>query len=411
MRKPILALVVLAVLLPLVSSVLGSLARSRQDRLARELSQGDPLRQERSVLLSSPPGARVSGSAQGVCPLVVPPGSYRLSLPGWSAELDYPGGQNRLVELKPSGPFFLRYPLETLAALCAAAALGLGLRQRALDRQAEETAGVFPGGRVGPYELAEKLGEGAMAEVYRARHRKSGQVRALKILTEVTSQDPELRQRFEREVGLCADTLRHPHIVGFYERGEAYGRLWTAMDLVEGGNLGDRIGTTGLPPAEIRRWLAQLCNALAYAHGQGVFHRDLKPENLLVSDTTLRVADFGLARGGHYPRITVTGTTLGTPAYMPPEQVGGELPPDGRGDMYSVGCILFEMLTGRTPFVGDPIEMIVAHVSGEPPAPSSVKSGLDPELEALAVRLLDKDPARRYTAAELARLLRASPLS
>ncbi len=426
MRRLFIALAALAVILPALHLVAAQWGRSRQEARALELyNERAPIKvpdldslmkqpdvQSSGLVLSEPPGARVAsreGTALGTCPLLLQPGSYLLTLPGWRAQVDVPLPTSGPVALQPAGFAPLRWPLPALGALCAIAAAILWRRQQYQERQAQERAGVFPGGWIGPYELEDKLGEGAMAEVYRARHRSTGRYRALKILSEASSQDPELRERFLREVGLCSDTLKHPNIVSYYERGEQYGRLWTAMDLVEGGNLAERIAS-GMSPAEIRQTLLQLCQALDYAHQRQVFHRDLKPENLMMSGTTLRVADFGLARGGHYPRITQTGTTLGTPAYMPPEQVGGDLPPDGRGDLYSVGCILYEMLTGRPPFQGDPIEVIVAHVTEPVPAPSDLQPGLSPELEQIALRLLDKSPEGRYSAAELGEALSALKL-
>lgn len=381
-----------------------ALALYNADHPNQQVTELDSLLRVPGTLLSSPPGARVTsagGAPPGRCPLAVVPGqSYELALPGWRARVVAPADRSLLVRLQPDGPPWLRWPLSFLSGLCALAAIALWLREERRLRLAEERAGVFPGSWIGPYELGERLGQGAMAEVFRARHRRTGEPRAVKVLTEVASQDPELRQRFLREVGLCSQTLSHPNIVGYYEQGEQYGRLWTAMDLVEGGCLAERLGS-GLPPGEIVPALIQIVRALEYAHGRQVFHRDLKPENVLVQGSTLRVADFGLARGGQYPRITLTGTTLGTPAYMPPEQVGGSLPADGRGDLYSVGCILYEMMTGRTPFQGEALEVIVAQLSQSPPAPSSLRAGLHPELEAIALRLLQKSPEDRYSISEL----------
>jgi eukaryotic-like serine/threonine-protein kinase len=204
------------------------------------------------------------------------------------------------------------------------------------------------------YVLERELGRGGMATVYLARDLRHDRPVALKVL------HPELAhalgpERFRREVEIAA-RLQHPHILPVHDSGEAAGQLWYTMPYVEGESLRDRLEREPrLPLGAALEITRQAALALDYAHRHGVVHRDVKPENILLSDGQALVADFGIAKavgevGGE--RLTGTGITVGTPAYMSPEQAGGDSHVDGRSDLYSLGCVLYEMLAGEPPFPG-----------------------------------------------------------
>lgn len=267
----------------------------------------------------------------------------------------------------------------------------------------ESEPGVDEADRFGDYVRQEQIGEGAMGVVYRARGGDGGRNYALKVLREEVCRSPDFVGRFQREVDICSE-FDHPGLVSIHAHGEKEGRLWLVMDLVEGAELREKMDEGTLDAGRAREIVLALCEALEHAHSRDVVHRDLKPENILLraQDGTPVITDFGLARGEHYETITKTDATLGTPAYMPPEQVTGETPADARADLYSLGCILYEMLAGTPPFTGEPIQVIVAHMSQPPPALPSFDGGLDAVVE----RLLQKDPEARFqTAAQLAAAL------
>jgi len=207
------------------------------------------------------------------------------------------------------------------------------------------------------YALERELGRGGMATVYLARDLKHERLVALKVLR------PELAaslgaERFLREIRIAA-RLQHPHVLPIFDSGEAAGpsegpRLWYTMPYVEGPSLRDRVNERGpLPLDEAVRITREVALALDHAHRRGVIHRDIKPENILLSDSQALVADFGIARGGDAAAggaaLTQTGMALGTPLYMSPEQASGDAA-DARSDLYSLGCTLFELLTGAPPF-------------------------------------------------------------
>jgi tRNA A-37 threonylcarbamoyl transferase component Bud32 len=378
--------------------------RDRRGRLRVELSPSP------AGVQASPPGLAFDQPA------------FELSLAGYAPARQPLGDGQRLVYVTLRNPLPLEPVLGVLSPLVArpwgaaalalgAAALGLHLwgRRQARRRQEalEEQAYVGPGGRVGAYRLERLLGQGGMAEVFLGRPLAGGGPVAVKVLFEEVSRSPELRQRFQREVDICRG-LRHPHLVGVHDWGEQNGRLYLVMDYVEGGSLRQLIPPGGMEPEKVRQMGLALAEALAAAHEQGVVHRDLKPENVLVDGQgRLRVADFGLARGEKYPTITATEATLGTPAYMPPEQVTGGRG-DARADLYSLGCMLYEMLAGSPPFVaGDPVQVIVMHLSQPPEPLATRRPGVPPELEAVVMRLLEKEPERRFPSARaLAQALR-----
>lgn len=258
---------------------------------------------------------------------------------------------------------------------------------------------VAPEDLFGHYQRLELLGEGGMGSVFAARSTKTGDGRAyaLKVLQPQFSEDDIFRARFEREGAFC-QKLDHPGIVKVHEQGQRGDELWLVMDQVEGVELADWLSAQQPNRATIIELFIKLCDALVYAHGLEIIHRDLKPDNIMVTTQGDPVImDFGLARGEYYPTITQADTTLGTPEYMSPEQVRGESR-DVRGDLYSLGCILYQCFSGRPPFQGNAIEVIMAQLSAPPPA-LEASGELDADMIALIERLLDKDPEKRHSCA------------
>jgi hypothetical protein len=253
--------------------------------------------------------------------------------------------------------------------------------------------------RFGEWMLTERLGRGGMATVYRAQ--RGSDVRALKRPRAAVVEDPQFLERFLREADI-GRTLHHPNIVRIHERGEVAGVPFFTMELVAGETLQALLSRSArLPAAEAVRLLLQVIEALDYAHSKGVVHRDLKPSNIMVgSDGTVRVMDFGIARSQRLEGITVTGAFLGTPEYVAPEAVEGrDVGP--RSDLYSLGAIFFEMLTGRRPFEADsPFGVLQKHCTEPPPAPRALAPQVPAELETIVLRLLAKAPADRFASAE-----------
>src|SRR5512138_760793 len=205
------------------------------------------------------------------------------------------------------------------------------------------------------YELDREIGRGGMGIVYKARDRRLKRLVAIKVLPPELAFRAEIRTRFLREAETAAQ-LSHPNIVPIYSVDERDGIVYFVMALVEGENLAARLHTSGaLSPGEARRILLEVAHALAYAHERGVVHRDIKPDNILLQtgDGRVMVTDFGIARAvteGADSRLTATGMAIGTPAYMSPEQSTGDRQIDGRSDLYSLGVVGYQMLTGDPPF-------------------------------------------------------------
>lgn len=305
-----------------------------------------------------------------------------------------------------------RWPLALLTVMPIAALLAI---RRSGQDQARDVAEALPevfcvgeGGRIGGYRLEKQLGQGAMAEVFSGRAiDEKGPAVAVKVLSEAVSENEEFRGRYAREASITKQ-LRHPGIVAVDASGEEGGRLFLVMEKVDGGSLRDRITPGGVPVAEAVGWTAAVLDALAYAHAQGIVHRDLKPENIMLTAAgAVKVADFGLARGAAYPTLTALDTTLGTPAYMPPEQVTGSRS-TGQADQYAMGCVLYELLTGVPPFTDDePLMLVFHHMNDDPPLPRELRPDLPPALEAAVMKMLQKDPDHRFpSAAEGAAALR-----
>lgn len=251
--------------------------------------------------------------------------------------------------------------------------------------------------RIGDYKLGKAIGVGTVGTVYRARHRKTGQPVALKILLPQVSEDRNIARRFEREMSIL-EKLDHPNIVRYYSDGNHKGRLYYAMELVDNGTLKDELEVRGrLRWRKVCRYGGQICSALQHAHNHGIVHRDLKPGNLFLSGRgQLKLGDFGIARDTGEVDLTDAGMTVGTYAYMAPEQIraGNEI--TDRTDLYALGCLLFQMLTGRPPFAGENFAQIFdQHLNDQPQHPSTLVSVCPPELEAIILQLLAKDPAQR----------------
>ena len=259
------------------------------------------------------------------------------------------------------------------------------------------------------YAIERELGRGGMAVVMLARDLKHQRQVAIKVLR------PELSQslgtdRFLREIEVAAQ-LTHPHILPVFDSGAADGLLYYVMPYVEGGSLRAWLEREAQLPVDLALKLTcQVADALEYAHGRGVVHRDIKPENILLESGEAVVADYGLAlavsaAGGE--RLTESGLALGTPAYMSPEQAAGDRQVDGRADLYSLGCVLYEMLAGEPPFTGPTAQAIMAKRFGAPvPLIRVVREGVPLAVERAIERALAKVPADRFrTAGEFAEAL------
>ena len=267
------------------------------------------------------------------------------------------------------------------------------------------------GERLGQYQIAGVLGRGGMATVYRAHQERLGRDVALKVLR--ASPDPQAAARFEREARAVA-SLSHPNILPVYDYGEEGELLYIVMQLIEGGRtLATRVAEGPMAPAEAVELLCRVLDALGYAHGRGVIHRDIKPANILLPQPDWPLlGDFGIAQSlAELTQLTVPGEILGTPSYMAPERATGQ-PSDARADLYAVGALLYELLTGRAPFEGDSaMAVLIQHVQDAPLPPSQLVSGIPPALERVALKALEKDPGRRYqSAAELAAALRVATI-
>jgi serine/threonine-protein kinase len=253
----------------------------------------------------------------------------------------------------------------------------------------------------GRYEILDKLGEGAMGVVYRARDASLGRVVALKMLSADLGAEEELHQRFQREAEAIG-RLSHPNIVTVYDVGESSGQLYMAMELLEGDDLRSLIEKrAAIAFADRVRILIQICTGLAYAHSRGVVHRDIKPANILVgSDGRAKILDFGLARVSARSTITRRGVILGTPDYMAPEQAMGK-GVDRRSDVFSAGAVFYEFLTLEKPFKGKTLHAVLYQIISDDPEPVlTVNPEVPVRLASIVHRMLRKDPDLRYGAME-----------
>lgn len=267
-----------------------------------------------------------------------------------------------------------------------------------------------PGSRIGGYEIVSALGAGGMGEVYRARDARLARDVAIKVLPERLAADPDALARFEREAKAVA-ALSHPNILGIFDFGSSDGTAFAVMELLEGETLRDRLASGALPPRKAVDYAAQVASGLATAHDKGIVHRDLKPENLfLTRDGRVKVLDFGLARQAAtvaapgetstptVSRHTDPGTMLGTVGYMAPEQVRGA-PADARSDIFGLGAVLYELVSGRRAFPGETAADCLSAILREDPAPlSDGQPGLA-AIDRIVRRCLEKNPGERFQSA------------
>src|SRR5215207_4606348 len=253
----------------------------------------------------------------------------------------------------------------------------------------------------GRYRITRKLGAGGMANVYLAVDEELGRRVAIKTLNERHANDEQFVERFRREAKNAAG-LSHPNVVSVYDRGEAEGTYYIAMEYVEGRTLKDLIVTRGPSPIPVAiDYTLQILQALRFAHRGGLVHRDIKPHNVIVdSDGRVKVMDFGIARAGAASQMTEAGSIIGTAQYLSPEQARGA-PVDQTSDLYSTGIVLYELLTGSVPFTGEtPVEIAMKHLSQAPVPPSAHRPEVPRDLDYVVLRALAKDPADRYHSAE-----------
>jgi len=278
----------------------------------------------------------------------------------------------------------------------------------------------------GRYELGELLGHGGMAEVHRGRDIRLGRDVAIKILRADLARDPTFQNRFRREAQAAAG-LNHPSIVAVYDNGEdpppdgqEVASPYIVMEYVEGRTLREILNAEGhIAPDRAMRITAEVCAALDFSHRSGIVHRDIKPGNVMITDAgTVKVMDFGIARAlaDNAATVTATQAVIGTAQYLSPEQARGEAV-DARSDVYSTGCLLYELITGHPPFTGySPVAVAYQHVRENPQVPSSANGIVPPALDSIVMKALAKNPLNRYqTAAEmredLQRALAGQPVS
>jgi eukaryotic-like serine/threonine-protein kinase len=254
----------------------------------------------------------------------------------------------------------------------------------------------------GRYQITRKLGSGGMANVYLAEDQELGRRVAIKVLDDRHASDNQFVERFRREAKNAAG-LSHPNIVSIYDRGEAEGSYYIAMEYVEGRTLKELLVARGPSPIGIAiDYTRQILSALRFAHRNGIVHRDIKPHNVIVDgDGRVKVMDFGIARAGA-SQMTEAGSIIGTAQYLSPEQARGA-PVDQSSDLYSTGIVLYELLTGSVPFTGDtPVEIAMKHLSQPPEPPSTRRPEIPRDLDYVVLRALAKDSSERYrTASEM----------
>ncbi|HVS85228.1 MAG TPA: Stk1 family PASTA domain-containing Ser/Thr kinase [Gaiellaceae bacterium] len=268
----------------------------------------------------------------------------------------------------------------------------------------------------GRYQIVRKIGAGGMANVYLAEDQELGRRVAIKILNDRHANDDQFVERFRREAKNAA-ALSHPNIVSIYDRGEAEGTYYIAMEFLDGRSLKELIVGRGPAPVDVAiEYARQILSALKFAHRHGIVHRDIKPHNVLVDgDGRVKVTDFGIARAGA-SQMTEAGSIVGTAQYLSPEQARGANV-DQRSDLYSLGVVLYELLTGKAPFDGEaPVEIAMKHLSQVPEPPSALREEIPRELDLVVMRALAKDPEDRYQSAEemeadLERVTRGAPVS
>jgi eukaryotic-like serine/threonine-protein kinase len=252
----------------------------------------------------------------------------------------------------------------------------------------------------GRYRIIRKLGSGGMANVYLAEDQELGRRVAIKILNERHANDDQFVERFRREAKNAAG-LSHPNIVSIYDRGEAEGTYYIAMEFLDGRSLKELILSRGPAPVNVSiDYARKILDALRFSHRNGIVHRDIKPHNVIVdAEGRVKVTDFGIARAGA-SQMTEVGSIIGTAQYLSPEQAKGA-PVDQTSDLYSVGIVLYELLTGKVPFTGEsPVEIAMKHISAVPERPSTFREDIPADLDKVVLRALAKTPEERYPSAE-----------
>ena len=251
--------------------------------------------------------------------------------------------------------------------------------------------------RLGPFVLTDELGRGGMGVVYRAIYTKNGREVALKVLPTDLSKDVKMADRFERELEILKK-LRHKNIIQYLGSGKISNQQFYAMEIVEGGSLSGLLKERGkFTWQETIHYGMQICDALDCAHEHGIIHRDLKPANLMLgTDGTLKLADFGIARDVGATGLTATGRTVGTCEYMAPEQIRGDPPVSHKTDLYALGCVLFELLSGHRPFEAESLpQVFYKHFESPPPKITAEVADCPIWLEKIILNLMEKDPQKR----------------
>jgi serine/threonine-protein kinase len=265
------------------------------------------------------------------------------------------------------------------------------------------------GTEFGRYRLVDMLGRGGMGEVWRAFDTSMNRVVALKVLPASFAHDTQFQMRFRREAQVAA-ALDEPHVVPIHDFGEIDGRLYVTMRLIDGKTIQELLESGPLPPERAVWIVEQIAAALNAAHRVGLVHRDVKPSNILVTDDDFAyLIDFGIARAAEATKLTDTGATIGTLAYMAPERFTSDVA-DARSDVYALTCVLYECLTGSQPFPGDSLErQITSHLTLPPPRPSMVQPGVSPQMDHVIATGMAKNPDERYASTkDLAAAARAA---
>ena len=266
------------------------------------------------------------------------------------------------------------------------------------DPSAVDFSHAGTGDTFGDYELIDEIARGGMGVVYKARHRRLNRTVALKMILGGRFSSADDIQRFQMEAEAAA-RLDHSGIVSIYDIGEYEGQAYFAMKYVEGGSLADRMSELQSDPQAAARLIAAVARSVHHGHQRGVLHRDLKPANILLDDDgDPLVTDYGLAKStGDESNITKTGAVVGTPSYMSPEQAAGHSNLSTATDVYSIGAILYELITGRPPHKEDtPMKTVMSVIHEVPPTPSSINRAADRDLELICLKCLERDPDERY---------------
>jgi serine/threonine-protein kinase len=257
------------------------------------------------------------------------------------------------------------------------------------------------GTTIGDYQVIGILGAGGMGKVYKVRNVISDRVEALKVLLPDLATEPDLADRFVREIKVQA-SLEHPNIASLHTALRVENQLLMLMEFVEGMTLDQKLKAGPLPISEAVEYVAQVLGALGYAHQHGVIHRDIKPANMMLTPSgVIKLMDFGIAKAATDRKLTMTGTTMGSLYYMSPEQIKGAATLDARSDLYSIGVTLYELVTGKRPFDGDSqFAIMAAHLEKNPIPPITLDPRLPAELNDIILLSVAKDPAARFQTAE-----------